>query len=167
MEEKIYPDVSHIFAAKEERRRHLAALSWEEKVAIIEKMNAAMPRRLECGVALEETEAQKLKRYRMLIKQILNHYAEEHAHATTAELIPVFDERNANYLLVALAPKQFSQPHTTLLHLRIKGNCVVIELDRTEEGIRRALIVAGIPEAMIKPNANESIPRYAVEEAGQ
>ncbi|MEZ4726654.1 MAG: hypothetical protein R3E79_05920 [Caldilineaceae bacterium] len=45
MEQKNYPDVSPIFAAKEERRRQLAALSWEEKVAIIEKMNQAMPRK--------------------------------------------------------------------------------------------------------------------------
>jgi hypothetical protein len=34
----MYPDISHIFAAKAQRRRMLAALSWEEKVAIIERM---------------------------------------------------------------------------------------------------------------------------------
>lgn len=45
MEQKTYPDVSQIFAAKEERRRQLAALPWEEKVKIIEKMREAMPRR--------------------------------------------------------------------------------------------------------------------------
>lgn len=44
MEQKVYPGVSHIFSAKEERRRQLAALSWAEKVAIIEKMNRDMPR---------------------------------------------------------------------------------------------------------------------------
>lgn len=34
----MYPDISHIFTAKAQRRRMLAALSWEEKVAIIERM---------------------------------------------------------------------------------------------------------------------------------
>ena len=33
-------DISHIFAAKAQRRRMLAALSWEEKVAIIERMRS-------------------------------------------------------------------------------------------------------------------------------
>lgn len=36
----MYPDVSHIFAAKAKRRQMLAALSWEEKVAIIERMRS-------------------------------------------------------------------------------------------------------------------------------
>ena len=34
----MYPDISHIFAAKAQRRLMLAALSWEEKVAIVERM---------------------------------------------------------------------------------------------------------------------------------
>jgi hypothetical protein len=36
---KDYPDISSLLEAKERRRRELAALSWEEKVAIIEQMN--------------------------------------------------------------------------------------------------------------------------------
>lgn len=154
MEQKIYPDVSHIFAAKEERRRQLAALSWEEKVKIIEKMREAMPRGMGRGAALVETEAQKLKRYRTLIKQSIDRYAEQWAHATTDELIPVFDEHNANYLLIALAPESTNHRHITLLHLRIKDNRVVIEVDRTEAGVRGSLIAAGIPETVIKPGAN-------------
>ena len=39
-----YPDVSGIFLAKAQRRRALAALSWEEKVAILEQMRALLPR---------------------------------------------------------------------------------------------------------------------------
>ena len=35
---KTYPDISHILVAKAQRRLALAALSWEEKVAIIEQM---------------------------------------------------------------------------------------------------------------------------------
>ncbi|MBP8292881.1 MAG: hypothetical protein KAX65_08910 [Caldilineaceae bacterium] len=39
-----YPDITPIFAAKQRRRQELAALSWEEKVAIIEKMRQLLPR---------------------------------------------------------------------------------------------------------------------------
>ena len=39
-----YPDVSPIFFAKAQRRRALAALSWEEKVAIIERMRKSLPK---------------------------------------------------------------------------------------------------------------------------
>ena len=37
-ETRNYPDVSHLLASYEADRRKLAALSWEEKVAIIERL---------------------------------------------------------------------------------------------------------------------------------
>ncbi len=42
--EQAYPDITPILTAKARRRRELAALSWEEKVAIIEHMRATLPR---------------------------------------------------------------------------------------------------------------------------
>jgi hypothetical protein len=39
-----YPDISDILAAKAKRRRALAALSWEEKVAIVEQMRRLQPK---------------------------------------------------------------------------------------------------------------------------
>ena len=41
-----YPDISSILSAKAQRRRALAALSWEEKVAIVEQMRALLPKGL-------------------------------------------------------------------------------------------------------------------------
>ena len=41
---QVYPDISDILQAKQERRFALAALSWEEKVAIIEQMQRLLPR---------------------------------------------------------------------------------------------------------------------------
>jgi len=41
-----YPDISEILSAKAERRQTLAALSWEEKVAIIEQMQQLFPKRM-------------------------------------------------------------------------------------------------------------------------
>lgn len=40
---QVYPDISDILQAKQERRLALAALSWEEKVAIIEQMQRLLP----------------------------------------------------------------------------------------------------------------------------
>ena len=42
--ERDYPDISGILSAKAQRRRALAALPWEEKVAIIEQMRALLPK---------------------------------------------------------------------------------------------------------------------------
>lgn len=38
-----YPDISNILEAKQQRRFTLAALSWEDKVAIIEQMQQLLP----------------------------------------------------------------------------------------------------------------------------
>lgn len=41
-----YPDLSKIFAARSQRRLELAALSWEEKVAILELMRKSLPKNM-------------------------------------------------------------------------------------------------------------------------
>ena len=42
--QQAYPDISSILVAKSQRRVTLAALSWEEKVAIVEQMRASLPK---------------------------------------------------------------------------------------------------------------------------
>jgi hypothetical protein len=44
--ERNYPDISQILAAKEQRRRALAALPWEEKIAIVDRMRRELRREL-------------------------------------------------------------------------------------------------------------------------
>ncbi len=44
MTKSSYPDISKILAAKTERKRRLEGLSWEEKVAIISKMQELLPK---------------------------------------------------------------------------------------------------------------------------
>jgi hypothetical protein len=41
--ESPYPDISDVLSAKTRRRKALAALSWEEKVAIVERMRQLLP----------------------------------------------------------------------------------------------------------------------------
>jgi hypothetical protein len=52
-----YPDISGILAAKEQRRRALAALSWEEKVAIIERMRKSMPKGMWKDPSVDENDS--------------------------------------------------------------------------------------------------------------
>ncbi len=40
--QRVYPDISGILSAKAQRRRALAALPWEEKVAIIDRMRVSL-----------------------------------------------------------------------------------------------------------------------------
>lgn len=42
--QKVYPDISDLLEAKARRRRELAALSWEEKVKIIQQMQLLLPK---------------------------------------------------------------------------------------------------------------------------
>ncbi len=39
-----YPDISDILSAKSRQRRALVALSWQDKVAIIERMRTLLPK---------------------------------------------------------------------------------------------------------------------------
>ena len=39
-----YPDITDILTSKAEQRKQLAALSWEEKVAIVVRMRNALPK---------------------------------------------------------------------------------------------------------------------------
>lgn len=135
-----YPDVSDLFAAKARRRQQLAALSWEKKVAIIEKMRQEMPR------TKGYDSINPLYRYRTIIKQSITHCATDSSYAET---IPVFDERNDNYLLISLDPSQPQSSHKVLIHIRIKEGSIRIEQDSTDHGISEQLIASGIPLAAI------------------
>lgn len=61
--EKAYPDISPILTAKAERRRALAALSWEEKVAIIEQMQRLQPKGVwkRTEAPINENDTKKIK----------------------------------------------------------------------------------------------------------
>lgn len=54
-----YPDISDLLQAKAKRRRELAALSWEEKIKIVEQMQRLLPRGKWREVKSKETEVGK------------------------------------------------------------------------------------------------------------
>jgi hypothetical protein len=55
MMQQMYPDISGILFAKAQRRAALAALPWEEKVAIVEQMRVLLPK-YPWGNEMAETE---------------------------------------------------------------------------------------------------------------
>ena len=42
--QQFYPDISDLLEEKARRRRELAALTWEEKVRIVEQMQQLLPK---------------------------------------------------------------------------------------------------------------------------
>ena len=42
--QQFYPDISDLLEAKARRRRELAALTWEEKIRIVERMQQLLPK---------------------------------------------------------------------------------------------------------------------------
>ena len=91
----------------------------------------------------------KLSSYRNVIKQVLAQHAEYTPSHGQIEAIPIFDERNDNYLLVDVGWDRTGRVHCVALHLRIKNGKVWIEQDGTEEGVTGELLDAGIPKADI------------------
>ncbi len=150
MDVKTYPDASPIFAAKAKRRRHLAALSWEEKVAIIEQMREAMPRDAwRRNQSTPEEVAGRLRRYRAIIKDVLTNYAQSALPASTptdrGEILPIFDERQDIYLVQSSCWNDGKRELTTHIRLRIQENQIWIEADQSQNGVISALTQAGIP----------------------
>ena len=62
----VYPDISDIVAAEARRRRALAALSWEEKVAIVEQMRALLPKGMWRDVSTDEEPDKRMKNQKMV-----------------------------------------------------------------------------------------------------
>ena len=90
----------------------------------------------------------RLKRYRTLIKQIL----QRHADLMNSQPVPgeevncVFDEQRDHYLLLKYGWPRGKHVHYTKLHARIADCKIWIEEDMTEEGLATELVEAGIPK---------------------
>jgi hypothetical protein len=152
MDEKTYPDVSPYLAAKAQRRRQLAALSWEEKVAIIEQMRELMPRHAwRQNLSTPEDVAGRLRHYRAIIKDVLIAYAQSavpsSARDACGESLPIFDERQDIYLVQCPTWEQGTREFATPIRLRIKENQIWIEADESQDGMMAALTQAGVPAA--------------------
>ena len=88
----------------------------------------------------------KLSSYRSIVQQILSRHAEYTPSHGQIETIPVFDERNDNYLLVDVGWDRTGRVHSVVLHLQIKDSKIWVERDGTEAGVTQELLDAGIPK---------------------
>jgi hypothetical protein len=80
------------------------------------------------------------------VKQILSQHAEYVPSHGQIEAIPVFDERNDQYLLIDVGWDHTGRMHAVVLHLRLRNNKVWVERDGTETGITQELLDAGVPK---------------------
>ena len=88
----------------------------------------------------------KLSKYRPLVKQVLSRQAEFAPSHGKIESVPIFDERNDQYLLLNFGWDRTGRVHSVILHLLLKNDKVWIERDGTEEGIAYELMESGVPQ---------------------
>jgi hypothetical protein len=86
----------------------------------------------------------KLSHYRSVVKQVLSQHAEYIPSHGQIETIPVFDERNENYLVLDLGWDRTGRIHATVLHIRLRDDKVWVEKDSTETGVAQELLEAGV-----------------------
>jgi hypothetical protein len=76
-------------------------------------------------------------------------------------IVPVCDSASGQFLLVAFGWEGRRRVDSVLFHARLSDGHVVIETDKTEEGLKSALIAAGIRAEDFAPR-EELEPAWAV-----
>jgi len=90
-----------------------------------------------------------LDRYRQLVQDILDEYAQvPYAHGDI-RFEPVFDREADRYLLMILGREKGRRVHGCLVHVDIVDDKLWIQRDGTERGIANELVSAGVPKDQI------------------
>ena len=92
----------------------------------------------------------KVARYRQIIQQVLEQQARELSRGNQVKIIPVCDPQHDQYLLVSLGWSNNRREHAIVFHAQLHNGQVLIEDDRTEEGLSNELIAGGIQESDIQ-----------------
>ncbi len=87
---------------------------------------------------------EKVEKYRRILQQIVEKYAQTPRRENQASLIPICDTVHDNYLLMRVGWDKVGRAHNTLFHLRLQDGKVWIEDDGIENGIANDLLEAGI-----------------------
>ena len=87
----------------------------------------------------------KTTNYRRILSRLVNDYASYRPSHGQLEPIAVCDPKNDNYLLLHVGWDNIRRLHATVLHLRLRDGCVLIEEDGLEHGVMQDLLDAGIP----------------------
>ncbi len=89
----------------------------------------------------------KHNRYRALIQQLLREYAAyaRRSPSPGTEILEIYDPKNDQFLIRDVGWSGHKRIRVTTLHVRLVGDKIHIEEDRTEEGIATDLMKAGVP----------------------
>lgn len=94
----------------------------------------------------------KVSRYRQIIQQVLEDYAQRMSQGSRVKLLPVCDSIHDQYLLVSLGWQNGRREHAIVFHAQLRQGQLVLEDDRTEEGIGNLLAESGVDPGDIKPS---------------
>jgi hypothetical protein len=92
----------------------------------------------------------KVTRYRQIIQQVLENYAQAMSCGNQVQILPVCDTRHDQYLLVSLGWSNKRREHAIVFHAQLRNGQFLIEDDRTEEGFSNRLLTAGVAEEDIE-----------------
>jgi hypothetical protein len=87
----------------------------------------------------------RLNGYRQIVQQALLRHAELPPSHGQIESIPIFDERNDQYLLIDYGWDRTGRAYTVVAHVRIKDGKIWIERDGMEDGLAEEFVQAGVP----------------------
>ena len=89
----------------------------------------------------------KLTRYRQLIKDLLNHYAEiiNRRPKPGKDTEVVFDEERDHFMLVTVGWSGTRRLRNTVVYVRLRNGKFWVEEDGLEQGIATDLLAAGVP----------------------
>lgn len=90
-----------------------------------------------------------LTRYRHIIRELIQRYAQYHPACGDVQIEVIFDESNDHYELMYAGWNGPYRIHGSILHLDIRQGKVWIQYDGTEDGIAEELVTAGIPRESI------------------
>ena len=92
----------------------------------------------------------KLEKYRRILQQTVEKYANEPRRPEQVPLVPICDREHDNYLLMRVGWDNVGRAHHTLFHFRLNNGKVWVEDDGIEHGIANDLLEAGIaPEDIV------------------
>lgn len=89
--------------------------------------------------------------YHEILYRIVYGEGQQQPRFGQVRLVPVCDQASGQYLLVAIGWENKQRVDSVVFHAQIQDGHIVIETDNTEEGLKHALIAAGIPADAIRP----------------
>jgi len=90
-----------------------------------------------------------LEQYRLIIRNIIEEYAQYKPSVGDIEVETIFNEENDHYELMHTGWTGAYRVHGSVIHIDIRGGKVWLEHDGTDANIAEQLVQAGIPRDQI------------------